>query len=141
MNDILSIADQTLELSKICDDYASVVRDRARELWRAGSIDEDAYDEATAAYNQIRGKSRAFATQASLLAAQGIDQELKKLAQATSSLKQARARLNQTSEIVAVATKLVAMTTAIAAMALGPTPGSVVASVMAIKQVVATLGG
>jgi len=141
VNDILSIARQTLELSEICDDYASVVRDRARALWRAGKIDEDAYDDATTAYNRIRGKSREFGARASSLAAQGIQQELEKLAQATSSLKQARARLNQTAEIVAVATKLVAMTTAIAAMTLGPTPGTVVASVMAIKEVVATLGG
>lgn len=140
MNDLISIAHQTLELAKICDDYASIVRDRARVLWRAGTIDEDAYDDATAAYNRIRGKSREFGARASSLATQGIEHELNQLAQATSSLKQARARLNQTSEIVAVAAKLVAMTTAIAGMALGPTPGTVVASVVAIKEVVATLG-
>ncbi len=139
MSDIISIAKQTLELSKICDEYATALRDRARELWRAGTIDEDAYDDAAAAYNRIRGKSREFGARASSLAAQGIARELSQLAQATDQLKHARGRLDRAANIVALTTKLVAMATAIAAMALAPNPGTVVASAAAIKEVVATL--
>lgn len=139
MNDIISIARQTLELSQICDELATRLRDRARQLWRAGEIDEDAYDDATAMYNRIRGKSREFGARASSLAATGMGRELQQLAQATQSLKQARGKLDRAANLVAVATKMLAMTTAIAAMALTPSPGTVVASVMAIKEVVNVL--